>query len=138
MMEIVSAAAYRVAQDWGGYHPHVMCLIFDPAIIAAEVITNVGIAIAYFMIPVALWRFTRGQEALPFRSVWVMFVIFILACGTSHLTRVASLFLGGWVYWLDVAVCSVTLVASLGTAIGLVRHGPRIASLTGRLLLQQR
>lgn len=132
MLEAISQAAYHVAQNWAGYHPHAVCLLEDPAIIAAEVITNLGVALAYYMIPFALWRF----ETLPFRSVAIMFVIFIFACGTSHVTRVMSLFLGGWTYWLDVAVCLVTLVASLGTAIGLVRHGPRIVLLTGRLLAQ--
>jgi hypothetical protein len=130
-MYVIEYLTHLISQNWGTYPEH-------PAIIAAELITNLGIAIAFFMIPVALWRFTQRFEALPFRSVWVMFVIFILACGTSYLTRVASLFLGGWVYWVDVAVCTATLVASLGTAIGLVRHGPRIAMLSGRLLQQQR
>lgn len=138
MLQAISDATYAFVQNWGGYHPHAVCLLEDPAIIAAEVITNVGIALAYFMIPFALWRFLRRLEVLPFRSVMVMFVIFILACGTSHLTRVATLFLGGWVYWLDAAVCALTLIASLGTAIGLVRHGPSIMLLTGRLLAQAR
>jgi hypothetical protein len=75
---------------------------------------------------------------LPFRSVGLMFLVFIFACGTSHVTRVLTLFLGGWAYWLDAAVCTVTVIASLGTAIGLLRHGPRIAALTGRLLAEQR
>jgi hypothetical protein len=130
-MDAIRDLTHIIVQDWGVYPE-------DPAIIAAQIITNLGIAIAFFMIPVALWRFTRRFEALPFRSVWIMFVIFILACGTSYLTRVASLFLGGWVHWVDVAVCAAALVASLGTAIGLVRHGPRIAMLSGRLLQQQR
>lgn len=138
MLQAISDATYAIVQNWAGYHPHAVCLLEDPAIIAAEVITNVGIALAYFMIPFALWRFLRRLEVLPFRSVMVMFVIFILACGTSHLTRVATLFLGGWVYWLDAAVCAVTLIASLGTAIGLARHGPAIMLLTGRLLAQAR
>ena len=136
MLEAISEATHGIVQGWAGYHPHAVCLLEDPAIIAAEVISNLGIALAYYMIPFALWRFARRFEALPFRSVATMFVIFILACGTSHVTRVMSLFLGGWTYWLDAAVCAVTLVASLGTAIGLVRHGPRIVALTGRLVAQ--
>jgi hypothetical protein len=138
MLDAVSRATYAVVQGWGGYAPHAVCLLNDPAIIAAEVVTNLGIALAYYMIPFALWRFLREAPMLPFRSVAAMFLVFILACGTSHLTRVATLFFGGWTYWLDVAVCGVTLVASLGTAIGLMRHGPAIVTLTGRLLAQPR
>ena len=136
MLQTIADLTYDAVQGWGGYAPHAICLLQDPAIIATAVVTNLGVAAAYFMIPFALWRFLRRFETLPFRSVVVMFVVFILACGTSHITKVMTLFLGGWTYWLDAAVCTVTLVASLGTAIGLVRHGPRIASLAGRLLAQ--
>ena len=136
MLQMIADLTYDTVQGWGGYAPHAICLLQDPAIIATAVVTNLGVAAAYFMIPFALWRFLRRFETLPFRSVIVMFVVFILACGTSHITKVMTLFLGGWTYWLDAAVCTVTLVASLGTAIGLVRHGRRIASLAGRLLAQ--
>jgi hypothetical protein len=136
MLEAAVRSAATIAGAWSGYHPHAVCLLEDPAIIAAEVVSNAGIALAYFMIPAALWRFARHLRGdLPFRSVWIMFMLFILACGTSHLTRILTLFVGGWAYWLDATVCAVTLVASLGTAVGLARHGPRIASLAGRILL---
>jgi hypothetical protein len=138
MLDAVSRAAYAVVQAWGGYAPHAVCLLNDPAIIAAEVVTNLGIAAAYYVIPFVLWRFLGSVQALPFRSVVTMFVIFILACGTSHLTRATTLFLGGWTYWLDAAVCAVTLIASLGTAVGLLRHGPAIVAVGGRLLAQPR
>lgn len=138
MLQTLATLTYDIAQNWGGYAPHALCLLYDPAILAVEVITNLGIALAYFLIPFALWRFLRRVDTLPFRSVWVMFVIFIFACGTSHITRVATLFLGGWTYWVDAAVCTVTLIASLGTAIGLIRHGPRIVEVTGRLLVAPR
>ncbi len=138
MLQSIADITYRIAQDFGGYAPHAICLLYDPAIIAIEVVTNLGIALAYFVIPFALWRFLRRAEMLPFRSVGIMFLVFIFACGTSHVTRVLMLFLGGWAYWLDAAVCTVTVIASLGTAIGLLRHGPRIAALTGRLLAELR
>ncbi|HYF08223.1 MAG TPA: hypothetical protein VD970_11425 [Acetobacteraceae bacterium] len=138
MLDAISNATYTIVQNWAGYHPHAVCLLEDPAIIAAEVVSNVGIAFAYYLIPFALWRFVRRLDTLPFRSVAVMFVIFILACGTSHITRVLTLFLGGWTYWLDAAVCMVTMVASLATAFGLFRHGPAIMALAGRFLAQPR
>jgi hypothetical protein len=138
MLQSITDLTYVIAQNWGGYAPHAICLLYDPAIIAIEAVTNLGIAAAYFAIPFALWRFLRRAEALPFRSVGIMFLVFILACGTSHVTRVLTLFLGGWTYWLDAAVCTVTVIASLGTALGLLRHGPRIAGLTARLVADPR
>ncbi len=138
MLTRIADLTYKIVQTWGGYAPHAVCLLNDPAIIAIDVVTNLGIALAYYMIPVALWRFLRQSDTIPFRSLLAMFVIFIFACGTTHITRVLTLFIGGWTYWLDAAVCALTLVASLGTAIGLVRHGPRIAGLAGRLIAHAR
>lgn len=138
MLDTISTLTYAITQRFGGFAPHAVCLLYDPAIIAIEVVTNVGIAIAYFIIPFALWRFLRRAEFVPFRSVLAMFVVFILACGASHLTRVATLFIGGGAYWVDAAVCTITMIASLGTAIGLVRHGPRILAVTGQLLAAPR
>ncbi|ONG42365.1 hypothetical protein BKE38_29545 [Pseudoroseomonas deserti] len=134
MLDRIADAAYALAQHWGGMQPHAICLLQDPALLAVGVVTNIGVALAYFAIPLCLWRLLRQAALLPFRSVLVMFVIFILACGTSHLTKVLTLFLGGWAYWLDATACTVTLVASLATALGLLRHGRRIAGLAGRLL----
>ncbi len=137
-LDRVADVAYQITQGVGGYQPHAVCLLYDPGIIVAEVVSNLGVAVAYYVIPFAIWRFLRRLPALPFRSVGLMFLLFILACGTSHVTRVLTLFVGGWTYWLDAAVCSVTLVASLGTALGLARHGPQIASSFGRLLAATR
>lgn len=137
MLETISGLAYDITQ-WGGYAPHAICLLYEPGIIAAQVMTNLGVALAYYAIPFAIWRFVRRFPVLPYRSVAIMFLIFILACGTSHVTRVLTLFVGGWAYWLDAAVCAVTFVASLGTAFGLLRHGRDIASATGRLLAAAR
>lgn len=138
MLQMIADLTLSIAQSWGGYAPHAICLLYDPAIIGVLVVTNLGIALAYFAIPFAIWRFLRRAEMLPFRSVALAFLVFILACGTSHLTRVATLFLGGWTYWLDAAVCTVTVIASLGTAIGLMKHGPQILSLTARLMVAPR
>ena len=134
VLNAISNAVYYVVQNWSDYQPHAVCLLEEPAIIAAYVISNLGVALAYYMIPLLMWRLAGRYPVIPFRSVIAMFVVFILACGTTHVTKVLTLFIGGWTYWLDVVVCGVTMVASLGTAIGLLRHGPRIAALTGRLL----
>ena len=138
MFDAISRLTYDIVQGYGGggYAPHAVCLLQDPAIIAVQVLTNLAIAIAYFMIPFSLARFVRLMPALPFRSVVVMFLVFIMACGTSHITHVMTLFFGGWAYWLDGAVAAVTAVASLATAFGLIRHGPTIVTLMAHRLAQ--
>jgi hypothetical protein len=56
------------------------------------------IGLAYYSIPVALWYFVRRRTDLPFTWIFVMFAVFIFACGTTHLIAVWKI----WqpVYWL--------------------------------------
>jgi hypothetical protein len=136
MLDAIAQLTYDIVQGGSGFAPHAVCLLQDPAIIVVEVLSNLAIATAYFLIPLALWRFLRHLPTLPFRSVGIMFLVFILACGTSHLTRVMTLFVGGWAYWLDAAVCGLTAVASLGTGLLLARHGPQIATLAAQRLVR--
>lgn len=49
------------------------------------IISSILIASAYFLIPASLVKFTRRREDLPFTSVFWLFILFILACGTTHL-----------------------------------------------------
>lgn len=134
MLEQFSLRGYDMLQAGMGYHPHAICLLYDPGIIAVEAGVNLGIAVAYFTIAYGLSRLFRQLGHLPFRSVFFMFAAFILACGFSHVTKTLTLFVGGWAYGLDILVCSLTLVFSVATAIGLFRHGRAIMGATGRLL----
>lgn len=133
MLDQISLRGYEWLQG-GTYHPHAICLLYDPGIIAVEAGLNLGIALAYFAIAYGLALLFRALGDLPFRSVFVMFAAFILACGLSHVTKTLTLFVGGWAYSLDIAVCSLTLVFSVATAIQLFRHGRAIVVATGRLL----
>lgn len=135
LLDLVSALTYDwVQHSAGGLAPHAVCLLLEPAVIVNEVVTNLGIAAAYFLIPFAILRFLKGAHGvMPFRSVLVMFFVFILSCGLGHLTHLVTLFVGGWAYWLHAGVMQVTMVASIGTALGLLRHGRAIGSLAVRL-----
>nr|WP_237179775.1 PAS domain S-box protein [Paraburkholderia sacchari] len=72
------------------------------------------IALSYYSIPVVLWSFARRRTDLPFSWLFLMFAVFILACGTTHLLAIVDI----WhpVYWLDAGVKTVTALASLATA----------------------
>jgi signal transduction histidine kinase len=72
------------------------------------------IAAAYFSLPVALIYFASKRRDLAFKPLFVMFGVFILACGMTHVMDVWTI----WVpaYWLDGGIKAVTAVASLATA----------------------
>jgi hypothetical protein len=65
MLQTVADLTHDIVQNWAGYAPHAICLLNDPAVIAVNVVTNLGIAAAYYVIPFALWRFLRQLETLP-------------------------------------------------------------------------
>jgi two-component system, LuxR family, sensor kinase FixL len=100
-----------------GYLPHGLCLLWEPALIWLHVISDGLIAVSYYSIPAALGYFAFKRTDLPFPSVFVLFVLFILACGTTHLMGAVTL----WepAYRLDGAVKAVTALVSVPTAVAL-------------------
>ncbi len=110
------------------FMPHVYCLR-EPAIIALHAISDGLIALSYFLIPVALIRLVQGRRDLAFRREFLLFGLFILACGGTHILGIVTL----WhpVYRLDGLLKAVTALASLGTALLLWRLIPLAVALPG-------
>jgi signal transduction histidine kinase len=97
--------------------PHGVCLLWRPELVWLHVVSDSVIALAYFSIPIALAVFVSRRPDVVFGWVFWAFAIFIVACGTTHV-------FGIWTLWYpDYAaegiVKAVTAAASLGTAIGL-------------------
>src|SRR5437868_3246440 len=77
------------------FMPHLYCLRGDPAVLWLQVISDLAIAAAYYAIPLVLLRVVIRRADLLFRRVAVLFVLFIAACGTTHLLEV-------WTIWFPV------------------------------------
>ena len=75
-----------------GFMPHGMCYLWQPDILALHVISDSLITLAYFSIPFTLLYFVRKRADLQFNWIFVCFAIFIVACGTTHLMEV-------WTIW---------------------------------------
>src|SRR5262249_22745372 len=112
-----------------GFLPHGYCFQWTPGLLWAYVLSDSLIAFAYYSIPAALWYFARKRADLPFHWVFVMFALFILACGTTHIVAVWNI----WrpLYWLDAGVKVLTAGVSVGTAIALWPLIPRALRLPG-------
>lgn len=105
------------------YMPHGYCYLWNAKLVWLHVISDSLIALAYLSIPVTLVFFIRKRRDVPFNWVFVCFGAFILACGGTHLMEVWTLWHAS--YWLSGALKAVTAVASVGTAILLVRLIPQ-------------
>jgi hypothetical protein len=114
--------------------PHSICLSSEPLLIFLSVFFNAGIAVAYFVIPFALFKYFHVGK--PSTMVY-LFGAFILGCGGTHVMQIVTMYFGGLDYWIEVVVCGITFIASAGTAIVLLTEGPRIQEWLRQMLGQQ-
>jgi two-component sensor histidine kinase len=105
-----------------GFMPHGMCYLWRPGILAVHVGADALIALAYFTIPFTLMYFVRRRADLRFSWIFVSFAMFIVACGASHLMEIWTIWFP--MYWLSGGVKITTALASLMTAILLIRLVP--------------
>lgn len=109
------------------FMPHGYCYLWKPGLVWLHVLSDALIALAYFSIPLTLVYFIRKRRDLPFHWMFVSFGIFILACGTTHIMEVWTLWHA--TYWLSGAIKVVTATASVPTAILLVQLVPQVLAL---------
>ena len=81
-----------------GYIPHGLCLLWRPELIALHVGSDAAIALAYYSIPFALLYFVLKRADLAFPSLFILTGMFILACGTTHVMSIVTL------WWPDYQV----------------------------------
>jgi PAS domain S-box-containing protein len=116
------------------FTPHGFCLAWDPGLIWLQAGSDLLITLAYYSIPAALLVFLRRRRDLAFRPVVALFAAFILACGTTHLMAIITL----WqpVYWLDGAIKAITAALSVATAVLLWPLMPRALAMPSAKTLQ--
>lgn len=111
------------------FMPHGHCYFWTPEILWLHVLSDGLIALAYYSIPLALLVFALRRPDLQFRWVFMLFVAFICACGTTHVMDIWTT----WqpVYRLEGLIKAVTAVISVTTAIMLWPLLPKALALPG-------
>src|SRR3984885_11471230 len=104
------------------YIPHGYCLLWQPGLLWLHVFSNSAIAIAYYTIPFALIYFVAKRQDLAFRGIFVLTGAFILACGTTHVMDVVTLWHPD--YWLDGLIKFFPALVSIVTAVVMWRAMP--------------
>jgi PAS domain S-box-containing protein len=88
-----------------------------------HILSDLGVWSAYVAIPCVLGYFVLRRKDIPFRSVFMLFVAFILACGTTHLME--SLIFWWPAYRLSGVIKLFTAVVSWATVVALVPVLPK-------------
>ncbi|HCF29630.1 MAG TPA: hypothetical protein DEV81_21050 [Cyanobacteria bacterium UBA11049] len=107
--------------------PHGHCYLWKPGLVWLHILSDSLIAFAYYSIPVMLVYFVYKRRDLPFNWMFLMFGSFIIACGTTHLMEIWTL----WhpTYWLSGFLKAITAFVSVGTAVELVSLIPQALAL---------
>lgn len=116
------------------FMPHGHCYLWKAELVWVHVISDLLIALAYASIPAALIYFVIQRRDLVFNWVFVLFGVFILACGATHVMAIAAV----WepAYYLQAAVKVLTAIASVATAIALWPLMPKLLALPSPAQLQ--
>lgn len=114
--------------------PQGNCYLWEPHLVGLHGASDSLIALAYYAIALLLFYFVSQRRDLPFQRVFWMFGAFIIACGTTHLLEVWTL----WhpVYWLSGSIKAITAAISLYTALKLVPLIPQALALPSPALLE--
>jgi signal transduction histidine kinase/ActR/RegA family two-component response regulator len=119
----------------GGFMPHGMCYLWQPGVLWLNVVSDALITVAYFSIPFTLLYFVRKRADLQFNWMFVCFAVFIVACGTTHLMEIVVVWLPA--YWVTGGVKALTALASVPTAVLLVKLVPQALLLPSPRALEQ-
>ena len=117
------------------FMPHGMCFMWEPALLWLHVASDFLTGAAYFSIPVALAVFAVRRTDLQYRWMVGLFMLFIVACGTTH-------FFGVWVIWnpdygIQGMLKATTALASVATAIMLWPILPKLLALPSPNMLSE-
>jgi len=117
------------------YIPHGHCYLWQPGLVGLHLLSDILTALAYYSIPLILLYFVRQRQNIPFRKIFLLFSLFILTCGTTHLMAVWTLWHPS--YWLTGAIKAITALISVYTALELIPVIPQALALPNPQALEE-
>ena len=99
------------------------------------IISSILIALAYFSIPILIYYLIRkAKNRLPFQKIFWLFLLFILACGCTHVMDALVFWLPA--YRVSAIVLFATALVSWMAVIGLYRVVPAALQLKSPSMLE--
>ncbi|MDF5721851.1 MAG: ATP-binding protein [Rhizonema sp. PD37] len=119
----------------GPFIPHGHCYLWKTDLVLLHIVSDALIALAYYSIPTTLFYFVRKRRDLPFDWIFLLFSAFIVACGSTHIIEIWTLWYP--TYWVSGLVKAFTAVISLSTAVLLVFSVPQLLAIPSSSQLEQ-
>jgi signal transduction histidine kinase/CheY-like chemotaxis protein len=114
-------------ESHNGFMPHGQCFLWQPNVLWINVSSDLFITAAYYVISAALFYFLFKRRDVPFRWMFMLFGLFIFACGTTHLMHVWTVWHPD--YWAEGMVKAGTALLSFSTGLLLVPLLPKAMAL---------
>lgn len=119
--------------------PHGVCFLWRSDLVWLHVLSDLGIAFAYLLIPALIWASLRSLRPIlhghDLKAVGYYFVAFILMCSLTHITSVVTIWTP--VYYLQGWIKALTAAVSFVAAIQFWRISGRIAKATEQALAKK-
>ena len=109
------------------FMPHGHCYLWRPDILWTHVISDISIALSYFLIPTMLAiLIKKRKEGVPHADIFWLFIAFIFLCGTTHLVSIVVVWspvyeYQGWLKAITACVSVLTVVVLLPKLPSLIR-----------------
>ena len=118
-----------------GLIPHGYCLAWSPLLLWLTIISDTLITLSYYVIPVVMFYFIRPRKDLLYSKIVVLIALFIVACGTTHLMSLITIWIP--VYGMETISKVITAVLSVITTFSMLIIIPKALLLTSSEKLQQ-
>jgi PAS domain S-box-containing protein len=113
--------------DTSGFPPRWQCGEWTAGHGWLHILSDLGVWSAYVAIPCVLGYFVLRRKDIPFRTIFLLFGAFILACGTTHMMEAIIFW---WpAYRLAGVIKLFTAVVSWGTVLALVPVVPKVLAM---------
>lgn len=133
MQEVIDFFARLFSPE--GFPPRWYCGRWTPFHGWLYITSNILIALAYFSIPLMLFYvIKKTKNKLPFQKIFWLFLLFILACGFTHVFDALMFWFP--VYRVSAIVLFVTAIISGGAVIGLYKVLPAALKLKSPIELE--
>ena len=104
------------------YMAHGYCFSWEPGLVWLHVVSDILTGVAYYAIAFAMAYYIVKRRDEPFALIFLLFAVFIMACGTTHFFAVYTIYIPE--YWLEGYVKAFTMAVSVVTAILLIPKIP--------------
>lgn len=105
------------------YMAHGFCFSWEPGLVWLHVGSDVVTGLAYYVITAAMVYYAVKRRDVPFIWIFLLFALFIFACGTTHFLAAFTVFRP--YYWIEGYVKAFTAVVSIAAAVVFIPKIPQ-------------